>query len=326
MGAAFAPVGPVAGAVGGGVPGKASEAPEPADPARADTIAVTDDLGRRVALPGPARRIVSLVPAATEILFALGAGDAVVGRTRYGVHPEAARRVASVGEGVRPSTELVVARDPDLVVLYAGEENRSSVREFGRLGLRTLALEHDTFEDLFRTIEALGAVTGRAGRARQLVRELGCELSAVAAATAGTTRPGVYYDVWGDPPITVGSGSYLDSLISVAGGDNVFGDLTAPSPRVSLEAVVDRDPDVVVWPRTGSSASGTPPSERPGWEGVPAVARGDVVRVDGDLLHRLGPRIGRAARELAAALHPGRVDELRRAVEGCVLGARGTGG
>lgn len=302
-----------------GVAGAEGDVARPAAPTPSDTVTVTDDLDRRVTLPAPARRIVSLVPAATEILFALGAGDRLVGRTRYGVHPEAARRVPSVGEGVRPSTELVVARNPDLVILYAGEANRSTVREFERLDLRTLAMEHDTFGDLYRAIERLGTVTGRTERAAWLIERIHCEISAVGSAVAGAPRPRVYYDVWGDPPITVGSDSYLDSLVAVAGGENVFGDLPGPSPRVSLEAIVARDPDVVVWPRTGSSAEGSRPGERAGWKSLEAVAAGEVRSVDGDLLHRLGPRIGDAARELAAALHPERSGVVRRAGDGCGL-------
>lgn len=299
--------------------GASGDVGRPASPPPADTVTVTDDLDRRVSLPAPARRIVSLVPAATEILFALGAGDRLVGRTRYGVYPEAARRVPSVGEGVRPSTELVASRDPDLVILYAGEANRSTVRELERLDLRTLAMEHDTFGDLYRAIERLGTVTDRSERSARLSERIRCELSAVGSAVVGAPRPRVYYDVWGDPPITVGGDSYLDSLVSVAGGENVFGDLPGPSPRVSLEAIVARSPDVVVWPRTGSSAEGTRPEERVGWRSVDAVAAGEVRRVDGDLLHRLGPRIGEAARELAAALHPERSEVVRRAGDGCGL-------
>ncbi|MFW6193343.1 MAG: cobalamin-binding protein [Gemmatimonadota bacterium] len=300
----------------GGTPGDVGRA---SAPAAADTVTLTDDLDRRVSLPAPARRIVSLVPAATEILFALGAGDRVVGRTRYGVHPEAARGVQSVGEGMRPSTELVAARDPDLVILYAGEANRSTVRELERLELRTLAMEHDTFGDLYRAIERLGTVTGRSEPAARLSERIRCEIAAVGSAVAGAPRPRVYYDVWGDPPITVGRDSYLDSLVSVAGGENVFGDLPGPSPRVSLEAIVSRAPDVVVWPRTGSSAEGSRPGDRAGWGSLDAVAAGEVRSVDGDLLHRLGPRIGEAARELAAALHPERSDLVRRAGDGCGL-------
>lgn len=300
-----------------GAAGAPGEVGRPSAPPPADTVTVTDDLDRRVSLPAPARRIVSLVPAATEILFALGAGDRLVGRTRYGVHPEGARRVPSVGEGVRPSTELVVAREPDLVILYAGEANRATVRELERLDLRTLAMEHDTFGDLYRAIERLGTVTDRSVRAARLTARLRCEISAVGSAVAGAPRPRVYYDVWGDPPITVGSDSYLDSLVSVAGGENVFGDLPGPSPRVSLEAIVARAPDVVLWPRTSSSAEGSRPGDRAGWTSLDAVAAGEVRSVDGDLLHRLGPRIGEAARELASALHPERSDVVRRAGDGC---------
>lgn len=278
-------------------PPAASPAPRP------DTVRLADDLGREIVLPGPARRVVSLVPAVTELLFAMGAGDRLVGRTRFDEHPPEARRVPSVGDGVRPSAELVVAREPDLVVLYAGAENRTALRELERAGLRVLAVRHDRLEDLERNLERLGRATGCEAEARHLRRTIRQGLRGVAAATDTLPRRTVYYEVWGDPPITVGAGSFLDTLISVAGGRNAFGDLPSPSPQVSLEAIARRRPDLVLWAGPGD-ANLPPPAERPGWSAVDAVRTGSVRRVDVELLHRLGPRIPEAAAALAGAIHP----------------------
>ena len=298
-------------------------------PPRADTVVLEDDLGRTVRLDGPARRIVSLVPAATEILFALGAGERVVGRTRYGTHPPEAAEVPSVGPGMRPSLEMVTSREPDAVVLYAGAGNRTTVDRLESLGVATLALRHDGFADLYRNLRRLGRVTGREEAARELEADIRCRLEAVASATRGAPRRRVYYEVWSDPPITVGSGSYLDSLLSVAGARNVFRELEAPSPQVGLESVVARDPDLVLVPRRSGEEAPTPPSRRPGWDALEAVREGRVREVDGDLVHRLGPRVGEAAAVLARAIHPGlaarlTADELETAC-GAAAGVPGDG-
>ena len=247
---------------------------------------------------GPATRVVSLIPAATEILFAIGAGDRLVGRTRWGVHPPEAAAVPDVGDGIRPSLETVLAREPDLVVLVEGSDNRGVAGRLASFGVRTLALTHNTLDDLERNIDALGEAVGCEGSAARLVTRIRQDLERVAAARDGPPIR-VYYDVWPDPPMTIGRGSYLDSLLTLSGGENVFGELAAPSPQVSLEAIVRADPDVVLYSAGGGAEA---PGERPGWEHVPAVAAGRVARIDGDLVGRLGPRVGAAARELARAI------------------------
>lgn len=290
----------------------------------ADSIRLRDDLGRTVRLSGPPRRIVSLVPAVTELLFALHAGSRLVGRTRYGVHPPAARSIPSVGEGIRPSVESVAARQPDLVILYAGVENRTTIRELARLDIPTLAVHHDRFSDLYRNLGRLGVLTGDREGADSLAARIRCQLRRVSRVTAVAPRRSVYVDVWENPPYTVGSGSYLDSLVTVAGGRNVFGDLSGPSPRVSIEAIAARDPDVVVVPAVAGSGR-TPPADRPAWRAVPAVARGSVRTVDGGLLDRLGPRVGEAAGVLAEAIHPELSGALRGAAARSPCGPAGAG-
>lgn len=289
----------------GAGPARAGAGPPPG----ADTVVVQDDRGRTVRFAAPPDRVVSLIPAATEVLFALGAGDRVVGRTRYGTHPRETRSVPSVGEGVRPSLEAVLARSPDVVILYAGVGNRRVVERLEELGVPTLAFRHDGFADLERNVERLGRLTGHGGEAGALRRSLACQLDSVARAVGARARVRVYYEVWGDPPVTVGGGSYLDSLIAVAGGRNVFGDLESASPTVGLEAIVARHPEVVVRDRTRPGGA-PPPDERPGWDALAAVRSGHVRTVDGELVHRLGPRVGRAAAVLAATLHPELADAL----------------
>lgn len=251
--------------------------------------------------PAPATRVVSLIPAATEILFAIGAGERVVGRTRWGVHPPEAAAVADVGDGIRPSLEAVLARDPDLVVLVEGSDNRGVSGRLRSLGVRTLALTHNTLADLERNVRALGAAVGCEGGAARLAARIRADLADVAADREDPPVR-VYYDVWPEPPMTIGRGSYIDSLLTLAGADNVFGELAPPSPQVSLEAIVRADPDLVLYSDTGGAA---PPDRRPGWEHVPAIASGRVAPIDGDLVGRLGPRVGAAARELARALETG---------------------
>lgn len=271
--------------------------------------------GRRVARPAyeghagnggraaDRNRIVSLIPAATEILFAIGAGERVVGRTRWGIHPAAARAVPDIGDGIRPALELVVARQPDLVILYAGADNAGVSQRLTALGIPTLSLKHDTLADLYSNILTLGEATGCSTSARRLQDHIRETLATVTSSVGSRRRPTVYYDVWADPPITIGRGSYLDALIETAGGLNIFHDLADPSPQVSLEAIVAREPDVILHP-VSRHEKRSAPAERPGWTSVRAVSSGRVHRIDGDLAHRLGPRVAEAAYEIARALHP----------------------
>lgn len=263
-----------------------------------------DARSRDVAARSEPRRIVSLIPTVTEILFDLGAGDRLVGRTRWGVHPPAARRIPDVGDGIRPSLEAVLARDPDLVILYDGETNRESRERLQRLGVPTLALRHDTMEDLRRNILRLGELVGCPAGGSALADRIARGLAAVSRATEGRPRVRVYYDAWADPPMTIGGGSFVDSLLTIAGGVNVFGDLETAAPRVSVEAIIDRNPDrILVSVAREALDRGPNLATRHGWERIPAVAAGRVSTLDRDVVSRLGPRVAEAAWSIAEALH-----------------------
>ncbi len=276
----------------------------PASRPVADTVSLIDDEGGELRITSPPRRIVSLVPAATELLFALGAGGDLAGRTRFDNQPPEALRVPSVGDGVRPSVEVILSRRPDLVILFAGPDSRAASDALRRIGVPVLALRHNTLADLRLNIRRLGRITGRQGVADRLLEEIRDAMDRIRLATRDLPQRSVYYDAWWHPPITIGAGSYLDSLITLVGGRNVFGDLAAPSPQVSLEAIAARDPEIILYPVHEGSLERAPISDRPGWEVLSAVRQGRIRVFDGEVVVRLGPRVGDAAAALAAAIHP----------------------
>ncbi len=265
---------------------------------------IRDDSGREVTIDEVPDRIISLVPVATEILFALAAGGRVVGRSRFDDYPPEALNVPDLGDAILPSIEGVLVSEPDLVILIGGADNATTAREMERLGVPFISVLFNSLEDLGRNILRLGRIVGRPLEAQRLWARVERDLRAVRAAVTGLPRPAVYYDVGYPPAFTAGAGSYLDTLISIAGGRNVFSDLAAPSPRVSLEAILGRDPDIILHPVGEHELASVPPPARPGWESLRAVRTDGVRRVDADLVHRLGPRVGEAAREIAVALHP----------------------
>lgn len=266
----------------------------------ARTLSITDDWGRTVALAAPARRIVSLSPSSTEILFALGVGPRVVGRTTFCDFPPAVRSVPDVGNGIEPNVEAVAARHPDLVVLYASAANRAADRGLAALHIPVAVLKLDVAADVVRAARRLAALAGIAGAADSLVAAFDASLQTVEAEAAARRerRPRIYVDVWANPPMTVGRGSYLSEVLRAAGAVNSFGDLSASAAPVSLEAIAARDPDAVLvlvpdTMRVPDLAS------RPGWDAVRAVREGRVLVVDASLYGRPGPRMPLAAADLA---------------------------
>jgi ABC-type Fe3+-hydroxamate transport system substrate-binding protein len=264
-------------------------------PAR-DGLAATDDAGRRVTLAAPARRIVSLLPSFTEILFAIGAGDRLVGRTTWCDYPPAALAVPSVGDGMPPSVEAVAARRPDLVVLYRSGPNVTAAEQLERLGIRTVLLDLNRLEELGPAARRLGALTGRGAAADSLARVMD---SLVSEPPPPSTRSLVFI-VWDNPPIVIGAGSYLDRLAALAGARNLFHDVGSPSAQVSIETIAARDPDFVAI----LSDSAVPPryAARPEWRVVRAVRDARFLFLPGQLFGRPGPRAAEAIRELRRRL------------------------
>jgi ABC-type Fe3+-hydroxamate transport system substrate-binding protein len=263
--------------------------------------ATVDDFGDSVAVGASPARIVSLNPATTELLFAIGAGQRVVGRTSWDLWPVEARQVKDLGPGIRPNVEAVLAVRPDLAILYASEDNRDAARRLRATGVPTVAYRLDRIADFARVTRALGALTGDTARARRTVDSVQATLERVRRATASLPRPTVFWPLWESPLLSVGGGSFLNELLTISGGRNVFESLPQPSPTVTFEELVRRDPDVVL--------VGATQRERilanPRWRTLRAVRGGRVFEVDSNLVMRPAARLGEGALSLARILHPG---------------------
>jgi len=252
---------------------------------------------RRPAGP-PARRIVSLLPSFTEILFAIGAGDRVVGRTQWCDYPPAALAVPSVGDGMPPNIEAVAARKPDLVVLYKSGPNVSAAQQLERIGIRTVLLDMNRLEDLGPATRTLGRMTGLEQRADSLARVM----DSLASTNLHAPPPSatVAFVVWDNPPIIIGRGSYLAQLATLAGARNVFDDVAQPSSQVSLETIAARDPQ---WIAVLSDSAEIPAfAKRPEWRAVRAVRENHFLLLKGSLFGRPGPRSSQAIRQLREML------------------------
>ena len=243
-----------------------------------------------------AARIVSLLPSFTEILFAIGAGDRVVGRTTWCDYPPAAREIPSVGDGIPPNIEAVAARKPDLVVLYNSGPNVTAAQQLERIGIRTVLLDLNRLEDLGPASRKLGQLTGLEQRAESLAAAMDSLLDRPRPPSTAS----VAFIVWDNPPIIIGAGSYLSQLASLAGARNVFDDITAPSAQVSLETIAARNPHWIAV----LADSAVPPAfaQRREWRAVPAVRARRFLILQGSLFGRPGPRSAEAVRHLKALL------------------------
>jgi iron complex transport system substrate-binding protein len=268
-------------------------------------LPLKDDAGTQVRLGYTPRRIVSLNPTTTELLFTIGAGFRLVGRSGACDYPPAAALVTDLGDGFPPVVEAVVATRPDLVVLYHSAGNASAAERLRELGIPVLRLRTDRLADVGRAARLLGRAAGasRAGDsvATRLEAELARERATAGRAIAGRREAGgipVLLLAWDQPVIALGAGSYASELVELAGGRNVFADVAAPSVPVTLEAIAAREPAVVIL--AGSEMPGL--ERRPEWRTIRAVREGRVVRLTESSSNRPSPRAPQAVRSLRARL------------------------
>lgn len=264
-------------------------------------VSVTDDAGYTVSLTAPAGRVFSVIPSLTESITALDPG-VLVARTRFDRATELAR-LPSLGGTIQPNLEALAGLEPDLVITWADASQRAVGERVEALGIPVYRAEVQRIDDVRRHLRRLGTLLGREERAALLVDSLDLALEGVAAAVRGRERVDVYYSVWHDPPQTTGPGTFIDQVIEHAGGRNIFGDAARSWPRVSVEAILRRDPDALVIALHAPGAPGAPWLEGPGWRELRAVRNGRYLLVDGDLFNRPGPRVAEAARRMAHFLH-----------------------
>jgi ABC-type Fe3+-hydroxamate transport system substrate-binding protein len=260
-----------------------------------------DDYGTRLAFGTVPKRIVSLNPTTTEILFAIGAGSRLVGRSQYDTFPDSAKLVPSLGPALRPSVEAIIDAKPDLVILYASEDNRAAFDRLRQAGIPTVAFKLDSIEQFRRDTRLLGRLTGDSARAATVVDSVSATLERVRLATVALERPTVFIPTWNKPIIAIGGGSFMSELLDIAGASNVYGSTPTPSLTVTIEDVVARNPDIVlVGPQTDSTIRTSPI-----WRTIPAVRDNRVKVFDLDLVSRPSVTLGAAAVSLANLFHPG---------------------
>lgn len=259
---------------------------------------VIDDFGDTTRVAPPAQRIVSLNPVTTELLFALGVGDRVVGRTSWDLFPEAAKAVPDLGAGMGPNVEAVIGQRPDLVLLYASESNRAAAQQLRAAGIATLAHRTDRVADLQRVIPAIAAAVGEESLGRLVADSVQASVEAVRALPRPSEPVRAFWHIWDAPLLTIGGGSYMSELLDIAGATNVFADAEQPSPQVSLEEVARRNPDVIL----AGPNNARKIRENPLWQAVPAVRAGRILVIDTTIVGRPGVRMGEAARFLRRAL------------------------
>lgn len=251
---------------------------------------------------GVPARVVSLAPSVTEIVYALGAGARLVGVCAQCDHPPAVAAVPRVGGYLAPSVELTLAARPDLVIAVPSPGNREAVRAIERAGTRVLVVQDRTLADLWATIRAVAGALGVPARGEAIVEDIEARLAAVQQRIRGRPVRRVLLVVGHSPLIVAGRGTLQDELVTIAGGRNVARDAGTAWPKVSLELVVERAPEVIL-----DAAMGTERGMHrlfAGLDVVPAVRSGRVLPIAPDTLFRAGPRVPEAAALLAAAIHP----------------------
>lgn len=286
--------------VGCAVPAEKPAAETPKTVATTFPVTITDDASRTVTIKAEPQRIVSLAPANTEIAFALGLGEKVVGVTTYDDYPAEVTKIAKIGDFTTPNIEAIAAAKPDLILATTGVQ-ADVLAKLEDLGATVIALDPQNLAGVYTAIERTGKATGAVAKASALVDAMKVDVDKVAASVEGTEPVTAFVEIAQNPLYTAGTGTLLDELITLGGGTNV---VTQPSwVAYSAEQVVKDDPTVYMATK-GSMSDPAQLSQRAGFSELSAVKSGRVVILDDNLVSRPGPRVVEGLKAIAAALHP----------------------
>jgi iron complex transport system substrate-binding protein len=255
---------------------------------------VTDELNRTIMVVPEPKRIISLAPSITEVLFAIGAGDRVVGVTTYCDYPQEAKAKEKVGDTTRPNLEKIVALKPDVIIASTASQLEQYVRNLESLGLAVYVSNPRDIEGVLASIAKMGELVGASGGAAQLTESMRRRIDEIHSRLSETARPSVFFVLATEPLMTVGGNTFLNDLITRAGGRSISSDMAGDYPQYSLEAVIARRPDLIFL------GGGIELPER--LTETPAVRAGRVYHIDDDLLFRPGPRIVDGLEQMAAKI------------------------
>ena len=267
------------------------------------TREITDDAGRRVSLPERVERVITLAPNLTEIVFAVGGGDRLVGNTTYCDYPAEAKAIAKIGDSLQPSLERIIALQPQVVLITTASQLEVFTQQLHNQNIAIFVTDPHDLEDIFRSIEQIGQILGQTEQASELVKRLRERTTAIEQTVQATKPVRVFYQVSGSPLYTIGKEAYLTDLIRRAGGVSVTADVPGAWPRYSDESALAARPEAIILP-TGGSMGAANSSVTDALRNSPAVLAGRVHKINDDHLARPGPRLIDGLEEMARALHP----------------------
>jgi iron complex transport system substrate-binding protein len=264
-----------------------------------------DEVGREVAFSFPPKRIVSLAPNITEILFSLGLDEEIVGVSIHCNFPEKAKGKARVGSYISLDFEKITSLKPDLIIATGAGNTRDMVDRLEKLGFQTYVIYPKKFDDILKSIAHIGQVVNRDREARVIIEGMRKRSQRVTELTKGLPPPKVFIQIGDVPIVTVGKGSFADDLIRLAGGENISGKEKEVYPRFGMEEILKRSPEVIVISSMNPRGDYQKIlQEWARWKTIPAVKNGRIHLIDSDLLDRPSPRIIDGLEELARVLHP----------------------
>lgn len=265
-------------------------------------ISVVDDAKQTVTLQKPALRVISMAPHITEQLFALGAGEQVVGVISHSDYPAAAKRIPEIGDAMQIDIERVVALRPDLLVVWQTGTPARQIEQLRKLGIPIFMSEPQKLRDIASGMLRLGQLVGKPQVAQQVVAELRQRQDALEQQYAKRPKVSVFYQVWEKPLHTLNGKHIISDIIHLCGGENIFADLAVIAPSVSVEAVLQADPEVIF----GGEQSDKGNNSWRKYANLTAVKRGNLFSLNADLLTRAGPRMIEGAADVCDKLEQAR--------------------
>lgn len=268
-------------------------------------VTVRDEVGRSITVNKEPQRIISTAPNVTEILFALGLGDKVVGVTTFCNYPEEAKSKEKIGTFQSPNIEKILSLKPDLIVATGGVQ-RQFVERMEKMGIPVYVSYPHDLNEVLKSIYRIGVITGAEKKAKELLFDLKFRIAKVTSKVSkAKSKPKVFFELWHEPLMSAGPGSFIDDLIKKAGGINIAQDAKTAYPIFSLEQLIKEDPDVIIGAE--SSMGGKPVvavTNRPGWDALRAVKNQRIFTINDDIIFRAGPRLIIALELIAKYLHP----------------------
>jgi iron complex transport system substrate-binding protein len=273
-----------------------------------------DEIGRKVKIPHSAKRIVSLAPSITEILFALGLNEEIVGVTSFCDYPEAALAKPKIGGFVNPSIEKIISLKPDLIIGTRDGNRLETIHRLNDLGFSVYVVNPKGFDGVIKTIQNIGEIVARKDESKRIIKNTMTRKENIVRLTQSLPKPKVFFQIGNAPIITVGRGSLGDDLISLAGGKSISEDELVTYPLYSIETILSKAPEIIIMSSMESKKDYSNLVKMwQNWKTIPAAEKNAIYVIDSNLVDRPTPRIVEGLETLARLIHP---EAFRKKIQG----------